>query len=156
MKRAQKGLLSSAIVSATLFLGFQNCGNTHFSSSQPSVVDAACNVAEGCASAASTQSTQTTQSQTNSTPTTQSQTNSSPVTQSSNTSQTTNSQPSSPTGSNFHNFVAGDKATCEQSVMQRLGVSATCTISGGCGNCGVPGPSCATANPGLWGVCILH
>lgn len=57
----------------------------------------------------------------------------------------------------LYNFVAGDKATCEQSIKDRLGLTKTCQIGGGCGiSCGKPSGSCASANPNHFGACIEH
>lgn len=56
----------------------------------------------------------------------------------------------------LYNFAAGDKATCESLIQQRLNRSETCSIGGGCGvSCGKPGSNCASANPSLWGACVL-
>lgn len=55
-----------------------------------------------------------------------------------------------------YNFVAGDKATCEATIIGRLGASASCTFGGGCTHDGqAPSPSNLSANPGAWGACII-
>ncbi|MBI4348063.1 MAG: hypothetical protein HY553_14495 [Elusimicrobia bacterium] len=60
----------------------------------------------------------------------------------------------SPGATQLYNFVAGDKATCERSMVSR-GLTGACTLGGGCGvSCGRPGPSCPSANPSLWGACM--
>ena len=58
--------------------------------------------------------------------------------------------------SNFFNFVAGDKETCEGLIQRRLGImNPTCRIGGGCGiSCGMPGSNCPSANPQHFGACI--
>lgn len=57
----------------------------------------------------------------------------------------------------LYNFVAGDKATCESSIVFRLGFSASCSIGGGCGlSCGMPNGACPSANPSAWGACLLN
>jgi hypothetical protein len=57
----------------------------------------------------------------------------------------------------LYNFVAGSKADCENSVRNRLGITATCSIGGGCGlSCGEPNGGCPSANPTLWGLCIRN
>ena len=66
---------------------------------------------------------------------------------------------SSPThaasSSDYMNFVAPDKATCEKSLASN-GCPGTCSFGGGCGmTCGVPNSSCASANPNGWGSCVL-
>ncbi|MBX3019576.1 MAG: hypothetical protein KF767_16935 [Bdellovibrionaceae bacterium] len=57
----------------------------------------------------------------------------------------------------LYNFVAGDKATCEKSIKDRLGLTKTCKVGGGCGiSCGKPSGSCVSANPKHYGACIEH
>lgn len=49
----------------------------------------------------------------------------------------------------------GGKAACEAVIRENFGIVATCSIGGGCGvSCGMPGPDCPSANPGLWGACL--
>jgi peptidoglycan hydrolase-like protein with peptidoglycan-binding domain len=56
----------------------------------------------------------------------------------------------------YINFVAGSKATCENSVTERFGsLVGTCSIGGGCAAGGVvPSTSSPSANPNHWGACI--
>lgn len=55
----------------------------------------------------------------------------------------------------LYNFVAGDKATCEKSIKDHLGLVRTCKIGGGCGvSCGMPSGTCPSANPNHYGACI--
>jgi hypothetical protein len=56
----------------------------------------------------------------------------------------------------LYNFVAADRLTCEQNILSRLGLKASCKIGGGCGiNCSIPnGSTCLSANPSFWGACI--
>lgn len=78
-----------------------------------------------------------------------------PVTTSASTSDVV-SLPVIISGSGRFNFVAGDKAICENSIQTRLGISASCVIGAGCGlSCGAPnGTSCVSANPTHPGSCI--
>lgn len=56
----------------------------------------------------------------------------------------------------MYNFVAGDKATCEKSITERLGVkSIKCRVGGGCGiSCGKASSTCESANPDAFGACV--
>lgn len=57
----------------------------------------------------------------------------------------------------LYNFVAGDKATCERSIRDRLGLTVSCRVGGGCGvSCGMPSATCPSANPSYYGACIQH
>jgi hypothetical protein len=70
----------------------------------------------------------------------------------------------------LYNFVADDKTKCETSIdstslaLQNYALTAKasndqliCSVGGGCGlDCGIPGPSCPSANPNLWGACIEY
>lgn len=54
-----------------------------------------------------------------------------------------------------YNFVAGSKDVCEQSIKERLGITQSCHVGGGCGvSCGAPNGGCPSANPSLWGACV--
>ncbi len=56
----------------------------------------------------------------------------------------------------MYNFAAGDKATCEKSITERLGVkSIKCRVGGGCGiSCGKASSTCESANPDVFGACV--
>lgn len=57
----------------------------------------------------------------------------------------------------YLNYVADNKDGCELSIEQSLGKKESCQLGGGCGvDCGKPNSStCESANPTLWGACIL-
>lgn len=134
-----KATLSFSLLAGLIF-SFQNCSGKNFESIP--VVDVECNVAEGCSSAASTAD----EEETPPADVTPVQTGGGAV-----------FGPSPATNQHTYlNFVAGDQHTCEASVVSRTGKHVTCTIGGGCGNCGIPSASCASANPTVYGACVLH
>ena len=143
MSHLGKVTLSFSILAGLVF-SFQNCAGKNFDTA-PVVVDVECNKADGCASAASTSEEDQTQTGAPATVTTVQPGGGFVVGPSTSTHNQT-----------YLNFVAGDQHTCEASVVSRLGRSVTCTIGGGCGNCGIPSTSCASANPDAYGACVLH
>lgn len=145
-------LLLGLALSTGLLFSFQNCAPVG-TKAKFEVVDAECNNAGGCAPAASQDETIDQASQVQ-------QPAPVPAPSPSATPVFGPAVPPPPTQTTvlMYNFVAGDKATCEQSVLNRLGQSVTCTIGGGCGvSCGMPdGGNCVSANPSLYGACIMN
>lgn len=162
--------------SCLLSVSFQNCSATSFQAKESSkIIDAACNVPEGCQSAASDTKAPTL-SEGNAS---QSSTSAANSNSNANYNNSSNTSPASTTPANqasdsgqqssdssevapippirdpLYNFVAGEKATCEASIFSTFGKYGTCSIGGGCGlSCGNPGGSCVSANPYAWGACL--
>ncbi|MGE0634346.1 MAG: hypothetical protein AB7O96_18165, partial [Pseudobdellovibrionaceae bacterium] len=62
-----------------------------------------------------------------------------------------------PTGPVYHNFASSRKSACESAIVNRFGsLVEACTIGGGCGSCGEPSSTCATANPTVYGACVYQ
>ncbi|MGZ3774489.1 MAG: hypothetical protein ACXVCY_11790 [Pseudobdellovibrionaceae bacterium] len=57
--------------------------------------------------------------------------------------------------SHFVNMVGGDEISCSASIFYYLGIlNASCSIGGGCGGAGKPGPGNPSSNPNSWGACV--
>lgn len=111
-------------------------------------MDADCQVASGCTSAASTAGPDTVEQDEIPAPTPV------PVNLTNNPVNPTN-QNTAPVKPVLWNFVADSKHDCEESIEDRLHQRWSCRYEGGCGiSCGVPGANCPTANPNSWGACI--